>query len=121
MSHCYFAFVFTDRCEEHHHVLKIGHSKNPWSRFNDLRRMAWVGPHVLEITTRNNPSNSGFEIEQFLHNHLKKHRIHDEWFYVPHEDLEAAKVVVWQKFGEAFVLDDISDREEYPPEKSEAA
>lgn len=106
MSHCYFAFI-DGAAMDGHEVLKIGQSKNPWWRFKELGTMAWIGPTHMEITSRNTDV-AGAEIERFLHEFLKKHRIHGEWFHVPQDDLDLARRAVWQQFGEAFSLTDVS-------------
>jgi len=110
VSHCYVAYHHNAGFDDDHIVVKIGHSKNPSSRFKELVAMSWIGPKWIEVTTRNTDVH-GSEIERFMHEFLKSHRVHHEWFHVPREDLARAKSAVWQKYGESFGFHDISDED----------
>lgn len=111
MSQCYIAYLYNAGIDEDHQVVKIGHSIDPSSRFAKMVAMSWIGPKWLDVTTKNTASR-GSSIELFMHDFLKSHRIHHEWFHVPREALQSAKNAVWQRFGESFVLHDVSDQDE---------
>jgi hypothetical protein len=111
MSQAYIAYLHNAGLDDDHVVVKIGFSNNPARRFRQMAAMSWIGPKWIEASTKNTAT-AGSEIELFLHNFLRLHRIHHEWFHVPREELAKAKNAVWSKFGECFVLDDISDEDE---------
>lgn len=110
MTHCYIAYHHNAGADDEHVVVKIGFSANPASRFRELCAMSWICPKWIEATTRNT-SAKGSDIERFMHEYLRVHRIHHEWFHVPRTALQDAKRAVWDRFGEAFVLEDVSDED----------
>jgi len=108
MSRCYIAYLPNAGFDENHVVVKIGFSSNPYGRFLELCAMSWIGPQSMEATTENTAA-KGSDIEQFMHTLLRAHRVHHEWFHVPYADLAAAKQAVWDRFGEAFTPEGLSD------------
>jgi hypothetical protein len=110
LTRAYIAYMYNAGADDQHGVVKIGFSKNPASRFDEMAAMSWIGPKWIEATTKNTAA-LGSDIERFLHNQLRSHRVHHEWFHVPRDELAAAKQAVWTQFGESFFLLDISDED----------
>lgn len=82
-EYCYLAFVNDPERGEDYEVVKIGRSKNPARRFDELCSVAWMAPHKMVVAEVKN----SVEIEADLHEQLRKHRIKNEWFWVPSDDL----------------------------------
>lgn len=110
MSHCYIAYIPNAGLSEDMLVVKIGHSKSPSSRFEQLCAMGWLMPAWIEATTASD-EHRGSEIELFMHERLGKSRIHHEWFHVRDEALDQVKTEVERAFGVAWFLDNVSDKE----------
>ena len=121
MTQCYIAYIPKAGFAEDMKVVKIGYSKSPSSRFEQLCAMGWLMPSWIEATTVSD-EHRGSEIELFMHERLAKARIHHEWFHVRDDALEQVKAEVESAFGVTWFLDNVRDKEnlEYPSQERTA-